>query len=74
MHEYDVVKNRAGLFAMQHKALVRLTGPDAGALVETLLCGDVRRLPETFDDLKEIQREIRRLCGNTRLNDPWTGQ
>lgn len=45
MHEYDVVKNRAGLFAMQHKAMVRLTGADAAALVERLLCGDVRRLP-----------------------------
>lgn len=38
------------------------------------LLRDVRRLPETFDDLKEIQREILRLCGNTRLNDPWKGQ
>ena len=38
------------------------------------LLRDVRRLPETFDDLKEIQCEIRRLCGNTQLNDPWKGQ
>ena len=35
------------------------------------LLRDNRRLPETFDDLKEIQREIRRLCENTQLNDPW---
>jgi len=61
MHEYDVVKNRAGLFAMQHKALVRLTGPDAGALVETLLCGDVRRLPvgqERFSPMLNYQGGI----------------
>ena len=61
MHEYDVVKNRAGLFAMQHKALVRLTGPDAGALVETLLCGDVRRLPvgqERFSPMLNLQGGI----------------
>ena len=38
------------------------------------LLRDNRRLPETFDDLKEIQREVLRLCGNTRLNDPWKGQ
>ena len=61
MHEYDVVKSRAGLFAMQHKALVRLTGPDAGALVETLLCGDVRRLPvgqERFSPMLNYQGGI----------------
>ena len=38
------------------------------------LLRDVRRLPETFDDLKAIQREILRLCGETKLNDPWKGQ
>ena len=35
------------------------------------LLRDNRRLPETFDDLKEIQKEIRRLCTDTKLNDPW---
>lgn len=35
------------------------------------LLRDPGRLPETFDDLKEIQREIRRLCPETKLNDPW---
>lgn len=35
------------------------------------LLRDPRRLPETFDDLKTIQREIVRLCPNTKLNDPW---
>jgi len=61
MHEYDVVKNRAGLFAMQHKSLVRLTGADAGALVERLLCGDVRRLPvgqERFSPMLNLQGGI----------------
>jgi len=38
------------------------------------LLRDNRRLPETFDDLKEIRSEIRRLCVNTQLNDPWEGQ
>lgn len=38
------------------------------------LLRDNRRLPETFDDLKEIRSEIRRLCVNTQLNDPWKGQ
>ena len=35
------------------------------------LLRDPRRLPETFDDLKAIQREILRLCPDTKLNDPW---
>ena len=35
------------------------------------LLRDPRRLPETFDDLKAIQREIRHLCPDTKLNDPW---
>ena len=35
------------------------------------LLRDPNRLPETFDDIKEIQREIRRLCPDTKLNDPW---
>ena len=35
------------------------------------LLRDPRRLPETFNDLKEIQREIIRGCPNTKLNDPW---
>ncbi len=61
MHEYDVVKNRAGLFAMQHKSLVRLTGADAGALVERLLCGDVCNLPvgqERFSPMLNYQGGI----------------
>ena len=35
------------------------------------LLRDPQRLPETFDDLKEIQKEILRLCPNTKLLDPW---
>ncbi|MBR2131079.1 MAG: uracil-DNA glycosylase [Oscillospiraceae bacterium] len=35
------------------------------------LLRDVNRLPETFDDLKEIQREILCCCEHTELNDPW---
>lgn len=61
MHEYEIVKTRAGLFAMQHKSLVRLIGPDAGALVERLLCGDVRRLPvgqERFSPMLNYQGGI----------------
>lgn len=61
MHEYDIVKKRAGLFAMQHKSLVRLTGADAGALVERLLCGDVRHLSvgqERFSPMLNYQGGI----------------
>lgn len=36
------------------------------------LLRDPGRLPETFEDLKEIRREIRRLCHETTLKDPWT--
>lgn len=36
------------------------------------LLRDPNRLPETFDDLKEIKKEILRLCPGTKLNDPWT--
>ena len=61
MHEYDVVTKRAGLFAMQHKSMVRFTGADAGALVERLLCGDVRQLPvgqERFSPMLNLQGGI----------------
>ena len=37
------------------------------------LLRDNRRLPETFDDLKEIKKEVLRLCERTELNDPWKG-
>ena len=36
------------------------------------LLRDPARKPETFDDLKELQREILRLCDHTQLNRPWT--
>ena len=36
------------------------------------LLRDAGKRPETFDDLKELQREIRRLCPNTTLHLPWT--
>ena len=61
MHEYEMIKSRAGLFAMQHKSMVRLTGADAGALVEHLLCGDVRNLPvgqERFRPMLNLQGGI----------------
>ena len=35
------------------------------------LLRDPSRLPETYDDLKELRREILRLCPNTKLADPW---
>ncbi len=35
------------------------------------LLRDAGKRPETFDDLKELQREIRRLCTNTVLELPW---
>lgn len=38
------------------------------------LLRDGRRLPETYDDLKEIKREIERSCERTVLQNPWTGQ
>lgn len=61
MHEYESVKTRAGLFAMQHKSMVRLTGADAGKCVERLLCGDVRGLPlgqERFSPMLNLQGGI----------------
>lgn len=61
MHEYEIVRSRAGLFAMQHKSMVRLAGEDAGALVERLLCGDVRNLPvgqERFSPMLNLQGGI----------------
>ena len=38
------------------------------------LLRDNRRLPETFDDLVGIKKEILRLCERTQLNDPWNPQ
>lgn len=61
MHEYDVIQNRAGLFAMRHKNMVRLTGADAGKLVERLLCGHVVNLPvgqERFSPMLNLQGGI----------------
>jgi len=61
MHEYESIRTRAGLFAMRHKSMIRLTGADAGALVETLLCGDVRKLPvgqERFSPMLNLQGGI----------------
>ena len=37
------------------------------------LLRDPQRRPETFDDLKTLQREIRRLCTDTELGRPWEG-
>jgi len=35
------------------------------------LLRDPSKRPETFDDLKNLQREIQRICPNTQLNCPW---
>lgn len=37
------------------------------------LLRDPSRRPETFDDLKSLQREIRRVCSRTELTFPWKG-
>ena len=35
------------------------------------LLRDPSRRPETFDDLKSLQQEIRRICTHTELACPW---
>ena len=35
------------------------------------LLRDPSKRPETFDDLKSLQQEIRRICERTELNKPW---
>ena len=35
------------------------------------LLRDPSKRPETFDDLKSLQREIRRICEHTELKKPW---
>ena len=35
------------------------------------LLRDVSKRPETFDDLKQLQREIRRICPTTAIARPW---
>ena len=35
------------------------------------LLRDPSKRPETFDDLKSLQQEIRRICEHTELNRPW---
>lgn len=37
------------------------------------LLRDPSKRPETFDDLKQLQKEILRLCQNTQLHRPWLG-
>ena len=37
------------------------------------LLRDPGRRPETFDDLKSLQREVRRVCQHTELRCPWGG-
>ena len=58
----------------EHGAWFDIDGARVTALFHpAALLRDPHRLPETFDDLKEIQREIRRLCPGTKLTDPWKG-
>ena len=35
------------------------------------LLRDPGKRPETFDDLKALQKEIGRVCQHTELNKPW---
>ena len=35
------------------------------------LLRDPGKRPEAFDDLKVLQKEIRAICSNTRLKEPW---
>ena len=37
------------------------------------LLRDPSKRPETFDDLKSLQREIERVCTHTELKKPWQG-
>lgn len=62
--EFRITKEHGVWFERDGVRITALFHPAA-------LLRDNRRLPETFDDLKEIKKEILRLCERTELNDPW---
>lgn len=63
MHEavrtaYEAARRGAALIDMKHKGMIRLSGQDAGRLIATLLCGDVRAIPvgcEQFSPMLNMQ-------------------
>lgn len=65
--KFKITKEHGVWFDRDGVRLIALYHPAA-------LLRDGRRLPETYDDLREIKKEIERLCEHTTLNDPWTGQ
>lgn len=63
MHEafltaYQAARKGAALIEMKNKGMIRLFGSDAGKLIATLLCGDVRSIPvgcERFSPMLNMQ-------------------
>ena len=62
--KFRITKDHGVWFVVDGMRLTALYHPSA-------LLRDPGKRPETFDDLKSLQREIGRVCERTELNRPW---
>ena len=61
--KFRITKDHGRWYDVDGMRMMALYHPSA-------LLRDPRKRPETFDDLKELQREIQRICGHTELAAP----
>lgn len=62
--KFRITKDHGVWFDVDGMRMTALYHPSA-------LLRDPSRRPETFEDLKSLQREIRRICSRTELHCPW---
>ena len=62
--KFRITKDHGVCFVVDGMRMTALYHPSA-------LLRDPGKRPETFDDLKSLQREIGRVCERTELNRPW---
>ncbi|MCI9165825.1 MAG: uracil-DNA glycosylase [Oscillospiraceae bacterium] len=62
--KFRITKDHGVWFDVDGMRMTALYHPSA-------LLRDPGKRPETFDDLKSLQREIGRVCERTELNRPW---
>lgn len=62
--KFRITKDHGVWFDVDGMRMTALYHPSA-------LLRDPSRRPETFEDLKSLQREIRRVCSRTELRCPW---
>ena len=62
--KFRITKEHGTWFDVDGMRMMAIYHPSA-------LLRDPGKRPETFDDLKSLQQEIRRVCQHTELNKPW---